>query len=176
MKKKWCVIYTKSNCEKKAIASLNKKKIENYCPLNRILNSKGNKKGIISEPLFPTFVFVYVSEAEMPVIRQIGCVLNFIYWLHTPAIIKDEEIEHIQYFTNQSFNINLEKTTVNPNGIVKIISDPQIDINRNSILLSAKLNFKLILPSLGYIMVAEMENSSIDDVFNYGFQRRKMVS
>lgn len=175
MKKNWYVVYTKSHCEKKVAALLTRKKIENYCPLNRIVNTKGNKQKTLIEPLFPSFVFVYVSENEMPFIRQISSVINFIYWLGTPATIKDTEIEHIQYFTNQSFNINLEKTTVNPNGVVKIISEPNIDINSNSILISVKSNFKLSLPSLGYTMVAEIEKS-ISDVFNYGFERSKVLS
>lgn len=175
MKKKWCVIYTKLNCEKKVAASLTRKGIENYCPLNRIVNSKWNKKRILSEPLFPSFVFVYVSNTEMSIIRQIGSVINFIYWLGTPAVIKDAEIEHIQHFANQSFNIKIEKTSVNPNGVIRIINEPHIDINNNSILISAKSNFKLSLPSLGYVMISDMEKST-NEVFNYGFERSKMLS
>lgn len=175
MKKNWYVVYTKSQCEKKVAALLTRKRIDNYCPINRKVNTRGSKQKTLAEPLFPSFVFVYVSENEMPFIRQIGSVINFIYWLGTPAIIKDTEIEHIQHFTNQSFNINLEKTSVNPNGVVKIISEPNIDINNNCILISVKSNFKLSLPSLGYTMVAEIEKS-ISDVFNYGFERSKVLS
>ncbi len=175
MKKKWYVIYTKSNCEKKVAASLTRKGIENYCPLNRIVNTNWNKKRILSEPLFPSFIFVYVSDTEISIVRQIGSVVNFIYWLGTPAVIKDAEIEHIQHFTNQSFNIKIKKTNVNPNEAVKISNEPYIDINNNGILISAKLNFKLSLPSLGYVMIFEMEKST-NEVFNYGFERSRMLS
>ena len=44
MKKNWYAVYTKSRCEKKVSASLTKKKIENYCPLNRVGSPIGGQK------------------------------------------------------------------------------------------------------------------------------------
>lgn len=175
MNKKWHVIYTKSDCEKKVAALLTKKKIENYCPLNRTLNIKGSKKRILTEPLFSSFVFVRVSETEMKFVRQIGCVINFIYWLGAPVVIKDAEIENMVHFAEQYTNISLEKINVNNNGIVRFIAEPNIDMNTDRIMVSVvKSNLKLLLPSLGYVMIAEMESTT--DVFNLGFERIKMVS
>ncbi len=175
MKKKWYVIYTKSNCEKKVAALLTRKKIENYFPINRIANSKGNKNKILLQPLLPSLVFVYASDIEIILIRRINSVINFVYWLGNLAIVKDAEIEHLQHFTNQSFNINVEKTNVNPNGIVKMVKEPKIDLNPNSILISAKSMFKLLVPSLGYILSAEIEQLPAE-VFNYSFERSEMLS
>jgi transcription antitermination factor NusG len=175
MSKKWLVIYTKSHCEKKVAALLSKKKIENYCPLNRTTSIKGFKKKILFEPLFPSFVFVRISDAEMGTVRQISSVINFIYWLGTPAVVKDAEIENVKLFTDQYSNISLEKINVNNNGIVRFISEPHIDINANSIMVSVKSNFKLLLPSLGYLMVAEIEKSTSDS-FGFEFEKIKMVS
>ena len=175
MKKKWYVIYTKSNCEKKVAALLTRKKIENYFPINRIENSKGNKNKILLEPLIPSLVFVYASELDIILIRRISCIINFVFWLGKPAIIKDSEIEHIQHFANQSFNIIVEKINVNPNAIVKMIKEQKIDLNTNSISISAKSLFKLLVPSLGYIFSAEMEQSPAE-VFNYSFERSEMLS
>jgi transcription antitermination factor NusG len=176
MKKKWYVVYTKSQCEKKVAALLTKKKIENYCPLNRILNCKGNNKKWVHEPLFASLVFVYITDAEIDKVRQLGSVVNFIYWLNKPAIISETEIENIQDFTREYSNIQLEKAAVNPSGIVGFISEPHIDINSNTNLISVKnSHFKLLLPTLGYVMITEVEKSTID-VFNFGFERSKLVS
>lgn len=175
MNKKWHVIYTKSHCEKKVAALLTKKKIENYCPLNRTIDIKGSKKRISTEPLFPSFVFVRVSETEMTFVRQIGSVINFIYWLGTPVVIKDAEIDNMLHFAEQYTNISLEKINVNNNGIVRFITEPNIDMNTDLIMVSVvKSNLKLLLPSLGYVMIAEMESTT--DAFNLGFERIKMVS
>ncbi len=176
MKKKWYVVYTKAHCEKKVTALLTKKKIENFCPLNRTLISKGNSKKWLYEPLFTSLVFVYITDAEMSKVQQMGSVVNFIYWQQTPAIINDSEIEYVRDFTRQYANIRLEKASVDPTGLVEVISEPHIDINSNTNLVSVKnSNFKLMLPTLGYVMITEIEKSTID-VFNYGFERTKLVS
>lgn len=173
MKKNWYAVYTKSHCEKKVTAFLSKKKIENYCPLNKIVNVCSNNKKINYEPLFPSFVFVYATDAEISVISENDLIINFVYWLGKRAIIRDAEIENIQYFTQQYSNISIEKTVVNTKGFVRIITDPTVNWSDN-ILSSKKTNFKLLLPSLGYIMTAEIEKP-IGEVFNYGFEKSKMV-
>ena len=104
MNKNWYAVYTKAQCEKKVAALLTKKKIENYCPVNRrILNTQNNRKKIVHEPLFTFFVFVYITPAEMSFVRQTSDVINFVYWLGKPAIIKSAEIEKIN--TKQSGRI-----------------------------------------------------------------------
>lgn len=173
MKKNWYAVYTKSNCEIKVAALLTKKKIENYCPLNRILISQANKNKMVYEPLFPSFVFVFALDIEMNAVRQVGSVINFVFWLGKPVVIKETEIENIKHFTNEYCNIKLEKTIVNGNN-VRIINDPLIDINSNMISVRHS-NFQMLLPSLGFTMIAEIEKST-EEIFNYGFAKNKMSS
>jgi transcription antitermination factor NusG len=174
MKKNWYAVYTRPHCEKRVATLLAKKKIENFYPLNRMVNAQNNRKKITYQPLLSSFVFVNITDAEMELIRTTNCVINFVYWLAKPAVIKEEEITNLQYFTNEYANIKLEKTAVNPNLHSNITSEPLIDIHGK--LFSVKnTNIKLWLPSLGYMMVAEVEKSNVD-VFNYGFERSKMVS
>ena len=176
MNKNWYVVYTKPQCEIKVVALLTKRKIENFCPLNKIATFKGNKKRVTQEPLFPSFVFVYSTEHQMSLVRQIGCVVNFVYWKANPAVISQAEIEGIYHFTNHQLNIKLEKSTVGANGKARLISDSHIDYNNNSNMISIKNSvIKLSLPSLGYILMAETEKSMID-VVNYGFERSEMLS
>ena len=176
MKKNWYAVYTKQHCELKVANLLKRKKIENYCPLNRTLNCKGNTKRWVYEPLFTSFVFVYITDVEISKIKQINSVVSFIYWLDKPAIISDEEIENIKDITREYSNIHLQKISVNPNGVASFFSEPLFDINPSSTLISVKnSNFKLLLPSIGYVMTTEIEKSTID-VFNYGFERTKLVS
>ncbi len=175
MNKNWHIIYTKSHCEKKVATLLSKKKIENYCPLNRAFITKGNKKRILFTPLFTSFVFVRISDAEMATVRQIGAVINFIYWLGKPVVVKEEEIDNIQHFSMHYSDISLEKINVNNNGIVRFISEPQFDINTSKAMVSVKSNFRLLLPSLGYVMIARIEKTN-NDIFNFESERIKMVS
>jgi transcription antitermination factor NusG len=174
MKKNWYAIYTKPHCEKKVASLLSKKKIENYCPLNRILaNFSTNKKKISFEPLLSTFVFVYVNDLEMNLVKRTDHVIDFVYWLGKPAIIQNDEILKLQYFTNKFSNLVLEKTVVNRFEIGKQSSEPKIDINRKFVYLNDS-HIELYLPSLGYRIIAEIRSTKTD-IFYKGVEGSKLA-
>ena len=175
MKKNWYAIYTKPNCEKKVAALLAKKKIENYYPLNRVVvNQQSAKKKTVFEPLLSSYVFVHINDTQMELIKKTNCVINFVYWLGKPAVIQNDEIENLQYFTNEYANVKLEKTVVNPNESGRVTSEPHIDIKGK--LISVKnTHIELSLPSLGYRIIADVEKYNTE-IFNHGFERNKLVS
>ena len=169
MKKNWYAVYTKAQCEKKVAALLTKKKIENYCPLNRrILNTQNNRKKIVFEPLFPFFVFVHITPTEMSFVKQTSDVINFVYWLGKPAIIKSAEIENIDSVINSFYDVKLEKTVVNPNGTVHIQGKQGMDLNLSTNSAEAT-KIKITLPSLGYVMVTDLQKIPAES-FNYGLE------
>ncbi len=169
MKKNWLVVYTKSQCEIKVAALLTKKKVENYCPLTRLVSSQTNKKKIIEEPLFPSFVFVLATEIEIPLIRQVSHVIDFVYWLGSPVIVQAEEIESLNLFISRYHNIKLEKAHVATNATVRYIGVPTANSNAGTF---SALNseYRMSLPSLGYVLVADIEQPSANE-FNYGVQK-----
>lgn len=173
MNRNWYAVYTKSRCEKRVSALLTKKKIENYCPLNHLGQSEDRKKQAL-EPLFPSYVFVNITEMEMAAIRQTSDVVNFVYWLGRPAVIKNVEIESIQHFVSEHSNVVLEKTPVNVSDMVRIVSGPSMEFEGNVV--SIKNNkVKVTLPSLGYMMTADVQKSNVE-LLDYSYKLRNMVS
>lgn len=176
MKKTWYAVYTKPKCEKKVSASLTKKKIENYCPLNHVAKNWSDRKKMALEPLFPSYVFVHITDLEMASIRQTSDVVNFVYWLGRPATIKDVEIESIQHFLNEYSNVSLEKTQVNLHEMVRIVSSPVAsDVNDEGVISMQGNKVRVTLPSLGYLMCAESQKSNVELV-DYSYKLRNMVS
>ena len=175
MNKNWYAVYTKAQCERKVASLLTKRKIENFCPLNRsIISTQNNRRKILHEPLFPSFVFVYITPWEMQVVRQVNDIINFVYWLGKPAVIKTAEIENIQSITNLYYNVSLEKTIVNPNGTVKILEEEELDLELG--IVSSKVSkLKITLPSLGYTMITETGKSS-EELVNYGLESNSVFS
>jgi len=155
----WYALYTKRGCEKKVANLLSRKNIENYCPLKRHLN--GRKK-VMLEPLFDSYVFVKLPDAaDLQKIRVTDSVVNFVYWLGKPAVIQAEEIEIMKRFINEYASVKLEKIPMDVNGKVKVIGIPQAENKVN--LASVKNNtVKILLPSLGYMMLAEVEKSNVE--------------
>jgi transcription antitermination factor NusG len=62
--KKWFALYTKPRWEKKINTALLKKGIESWCPLQIIEKQWSDRKKIIEEPLFRSYVFVKISAEE----------------------------------------------------------------------------------------------------------------
>ena len=98
--KNWYVVYTKPRWEKKVYALMTDKNIEAYCPLNKVRKKWSDRIKWVEDPLFKSYVFVKVAEAEHIQVRTIAGVVNFVYWLGKPAIVKNKEIEVIRKFLN----------------------------------------------------------------------------
>ena len=161
--RKWYAVYTRPKWEKKVAELLTKKKIENYCPLNKVLRQWSDRKKIVEEPLFTSYVFVRLSEAEIWTVRTTDGILNMVYWLNKPAIIKDNEIEAIKSFLGEHGTISLEKARVNINDTVRVVSGPLMH-REGSIIEVMHHTVKILLPSLGYNMIAEISKNNFERV------------
>ncbi len=159
--KSWYAVYTKPLWEKKVAKLLERKKIESYCPLTKTQRQWSDRRKIVETPLFTSYVFVYISEADKLAVRQTDGILNFVHWLKQPAIIQTEEIDIIKRFLNEYRNLTLEKTSVNLNDRVRIVSGPLMEREGNVMEIKHK-TVKVLLPSLGYELVAEIEKSNVE--------------
>src|SRR5665647_1355815 len=160
MQKNWYILYTKAKCEKKVAASLTKRKIENFSPVNRKEITEFRRKKTLVEPLFSSYVFVYIDESEINQVKQLNHVVNLVYWKGEPAIIQNEEIEEIKEFVTHHQNIRLERSGVNVNSLASVIDRPSYAVDGNVVMIKNKF-IKVDLPSLGYRLVAEMEGEGV---------------
>lgn len=97
--KKWFAVYTKPRWEKKVNTTLIRKGVECWCPLQKVERQWTDRKKIIEDPLFKSYVFVKIDEpSERLNVLTTDGVLNFVHYLGKPAIIKDEEIELIKSY------------------------------------------------------------------------------
>ena len=165
LEKKWYAVYTKPRWEKKVAELLTKRRIENFCPLNKVVRQWADRKKTVLEPLFTSYVFVHASEQEHLAIKQTDGIVNLVYWLGAPAVIRDEEIEAIQDFLLDHTDVKLEKIAVNISDRVRI-TDGLLVHREGEVLEVKNKTVKVFLPSLGYTMVAEVAKDKIE-VLNY---------
>jgi transcription antitermination factor NusG len=163
MSEKWYAVYTKPRWEKKVAENFTSREIDNYCPLNKVLKKWSDRKKIVHEPLFKSYVFVRVLEKQIGELKKVDGVVNLVYWLGKPAVIKDYEIEVIRNFLQEHQNVKLEKVNIRINDTVKITKGPLMD-KQGSIVAVINNTVKVALPSLGYVMYAEVEKSSIERI------------
>lgn len=161
----WYAVYTKPRWEKKVASTLIAQNITCYCPLNKVVRQWSDRKKVVLEPLFRSYVFVQITEKEQPSVKQVDGVVSFVKWLGKPAIIRDEEIAIIQRFLNEHTNIQLEKTQVHLNDTVRITNGPLMEQVGNVVMIKNS-RVKVVLPLLGYIMSAEVESTDIEVIHN----------
>ena len=69
-------------------ALLVEKKIESYCPLNKVRKKWSDRMKTVEEPLFKSYVFARVTGDEQTQVRMTAGVMNFVYWQGKPAVQK----------------------------------------------------------------------------------------
>ena len=154
--KKWYALYTKPRWEKKIDTVLVRKGIESWCPLQKIERQWSDRKKIIEDPLFKSYVFVRIDNTERTKVLMTDGVLNFVYYLGKPAVIKDEEVAIIKrYLSEKDASILIlsqegfkEETKIKVNHGVFMG-------NEGTVLRGGKKKVYVKLESLGQVMVVE---------------------
>lgn len=60
----WYLIYTKPQHEKKVHAHLTEIKVDSFLPTRKILRTWHDRKKYVDEPLFPSYVFIYLNDKK----------------------------------------------------------------------------------------------------------------
>jgi len=163
MNKNWYAVYTKSKCERKVSSALTKKKIYNYCPLNKQISTElGGKERLSLEPLFTSFVFVYTTPDKFECINKQNDIINFVYWLGRPVELKGIEIENIQEFVAAYNNIYIEKSEVSLNKMVRVVTKQPMISTEEDVIVMNRTIVKLTLPTLGFTLCAHNNFDQIE--------------
>ena len=171
IEKKWYAVYTRPRWEKKVAELLTKRNIDNYCPLNKVRKQWADRKKMVLEPLFTSYIFVCVAAEDHLQLKKTDGIINIVHWLGKPAIIPDVEIDMIRRFLGEYQQVRLERIAVNLNDMVRIVSGPLMD-QGGKITSVSKKSVKVILPSQGYAMIAEVNIENVEVIQNnYSFNR-----
>lgn len=160
MSRKWLAIYSRPRWEKKVDLLLKEKGLESYCPLNKVRRKWSDRMKIVEEPLFKSYVFVKVDDADRSEVRMTPGVINFVYWDGKPAVIKEKEINAIRQFLNEYQNVEVKPMDLDLRQRVKITTGPLMDQEGEVIGLNRK-TVKVAIDSLGYLLVAHIERTKL---------------
>jgi len=122
--KSWYVLYTKPRNEKKVTERLSEKGFEVYCPLIRTVRQWSDRKKKVQLPMFPGYVFTHVTEIERPKVLFDPGVLNYVYWLGKPAVIRDHEMEALKKIAEAGEEIKIEGSGFEKGQFVTIPEGP----------------------------------------------------
>jgi transcription antitermination factor NusG len=96
-----------------------------YCPLVTRIKQWSDRKKKVTEPLLPSYVFVQLEEQNRKDVFQVSGVVQYVYWLGKPAIIKPFEIEALQsQLSHPDPVLEVAMTAWQPNTTVQIPEGP----------------------------------------------------
>lgn len=154
--KKWYAIYTKPRWEKKIDSVLIRKGIESWCPLQKVERQWSDRKKIVEEPLFKSYVFVRIDDTERSKVLMTDGALNYVYYLGKPAVIKDEEVENIKlYLAEKDARITIISDEGFSSGdLVKVNYGVFMD-QEGTVVRGGKKKVYVQLQGLGQVMIVE---------------------
>ncbi len=154
------MLYTKPRWEKKVAALLTDKGIENYCPLNKVTKRWSDRTKTVLEPLFKGYVFVCTEDTNFLRVKTTEGILNFVYWLKKPAVVKEKEINTIKKFLHEFDDVKIADNMLLPLDRVEI--QQGILMNYKGIVLEVKGNTaKVKIDGMGMVLTATFDKKNI---------------
>lgn len=107
--KRWYALYTKSRAEKKVAEQLEQKNVEVYLPLQKTLKQWSDRKKMVEEPLFRSYVFVRVSNEDYLEALNTPGVVCFVTIAREKIAIPDYQIAAVKtYLGEQEWEKSLD--------------------------------------------------------------------
>ena len=91
----WYALYTRPRVEKRVASILEEKEIRAFLPTRSVIRQWSDRKKVVEEPLFPSYVFVFADLAERYSSLQSTGVVRMVQFNGKPAQIPEEQIETI---------------------------------------------------------------------------------
>lgn len=159
----WYAVNTKPRWEKKISQTLENKGIENYCPLNKVVRQWSDRKKTILEPIFKCYVFVKVEDHKKWDIKRIDGILNYVYWLGKPAVIKEDEINTIKRFLHEFDEVQVEQINLEVNQKVRIKQG--VLMNYEGILVEVSGNRAFVkIQNMGLQLSAHFDKKNLEKI------------
>ncbi|TKC08195.1 UpxY family transcription antiterminator [Pedobacter polaris] len=161
---KWYPIYTRSRAEKKTQEELNRKNIETYLPLKKIIKQWSDRKKIIEEPLFKSYLFIYISSKEYTEVLTTYGISRFIYFSGKIASIPDKQLEDLRLLLANDTDLELIEYEISLGEKVLIKAGPFKGIIAELVSLKNKKSLVLRLESLGYSILINTSMAFIEPI------------
>ena len=100
----WYAICTKPRKEQKVAQQLENLGFTIYLPLKTEIRQWSDRKKKLVSPLFSFYVFIQIEESKRGEVFIIDGVLNYVFWLHKPAVIPNNDMELMRSEINKKNN------------------------------------------------------------------------
>lgn len=104
-KKVWYAAYTKPRNEKKVYTRLMENGIETFLPLQKRLKQWSDRKKMVEEPLFRSYIFVHIDSKDYYNILNTNGIVRYVTFGGKAAPIPERQIEQVKQLLVQDVEI-----------------------------------------------------------------------
>jgi len=159
--KSWYAIYTRSRSEKQTLALLLRAGIDAYLPLRKVLKYWSDRKKWVEEPLFRSYLFVHISEAEYYDVLNTPGSVRFITFEGKAVVIPPQQIEAIKQFVDTGQELPDVELDLEPGSMIDIIAGPMKGISGELLEIMGKKKVRIEIDGLGQSVYLELPASHI---------------
>jgi transcriptional antiterminator RfaH len=159
----WFVLYTKSRNEKIVAERLKEIDVEVYCPVLKKEKQWSDRKKIVEEPLFSSYIFVQIEEKERQVVFEVPGAVRYLYWLQKPAEVRPEEIQAIKDMLNDFDHSEIQLEGISLKDTIRFKSGPFIDTEGTVESIAGK-KYGIILSDLQIRIFVDSRNNKLEAI------------
>ncbi|MEE4256739.1 MAG: UpxY family transcription antiterminator [Bacteroidales bacterium] len=160
-KKKWYALYTRSRAEKRMFSMLEKAGFDVYLPLRKVLKYWSDRKKWVEEPLFSSYIFVCITEAEYYDVLNIPGAVRYVTFEGKAVEIPPQQIEAIKQFISTGEELPEIDLKLSPGDKVNIIAGPMKGIEGELVNIMGKKKVRIEINGLGRAVYIELPASYI---------------
>ncbi len=147
----WYALYTKPRKEQKVAQQLEQLGFTIYLPLKTEIRQWSDRKKKVVSPMFSSYVFIQIEDSKRQEVFIIDGVLNYVFWLGMPAVIRDDEMELMRREIDQP-NSEISVESIQPGD--KILLEQGVFKGQSAVVdFATNQKVHLVLPSLGIKLV-----------------------
>ena len=156
---KWYPVYTNPRAEKKAQTALQNKGILTYLPLRRQQKQWSDRKKWVEEPLFKSYIFVYITEQEQTEVLMTKGIARFIYFGNKVASMPERQINDLKLLIDSSIELEITEESLQPGEKIVIKAGPLKGMTGEVISYRSQKQLALRLESLGCSIIIQIAAS-----------------
>ncbi len=120
----WFAAYTLPRYEKKAKVQLDKQGIVNWLPLQRIRRRWSDRWKWVEEPVFRSYLFVYISEREyFQTLNSYG-IIRFVAFNGQPVRVPENQMDFLRRMLDTGYELETGDMNLEPGDKVEVLTGP----------------------------------------------------
>ena len=104
----WYLLYIASRAEKQVEQRLRMEGIEVFLPMHMCPRRWSDRVKMVEVPLFNSYIFVRTIDEVLRSLVKIKGVARIVYYNGAPAVVRNNEIEHIKTFLEKARGLECE--------------------------------------------------------------------